>query len=109
MQQYLVSLLCSTSCQGKIIATAICFRFTLSDQLLIAPDHPNLGEKMKLSVDRRATGDFPEALHCLCKTIKEAGGDMSSSSFSKTKVKQLQIYDSVSVLLMRYDILLNSA
>lgn len=63
---------------------------------------------MKLSVDRRDTGDFPETLHCLCKTIKEAEGDMSSNSFSKTKPKQLQIYDSVSVLLMRYDILLNS-
>lgn len=33
---------------------------------------------------------------------------MSSNSFSKAKVKQLQSYDSVSVLLMRYDILLNS-
>jgi len=82
MQQYLVSLLCSTSCQGRIIATAICFRFALSDQLLIASDHPNLGEKMKLSVDRRAVGEFPEALH-LRKTIKEGGGDMSSNYFSK--------------------------
>lgn len=32
---------------------------------------------------------------------------MSSNSFSKTWPKQLQIYDSVSGLLMRYDILLN--
>lgn len=49
--------------------------------MLIASDHPNLGEKMKLSVDRRAVGDFPEALHCLCKTIKEAKGYASSNSF----------------------------